>query len=67
MPTNIRVAVRMRPLLKKEIADNEQSSLVVLDRLKNVVRYLLLILRVVDRDRAERTSKKQFVFDKVLD
>ena len=57
MPSNVRVAVRVRPLLSHEIESNHKTNLMNIDPDQNEISIF----------QTDNNTKKSFSFDKILD
>lgn len=57
MPSNVRVAVRVRPLLDKEVKGGHKSNLMQVNKNANQIAIY----------NPENQTKKNFTFDKILD
>ena len=57
MPSNVRVAVRVRPLLTNEIENNHKINLMNVDPDSNEISIY----------QTDNNTKKSFTFDKILD
>ena len=57
MPSNVRVAVRVRPLLDNELKSGHQRNLLGVDSQTNQISIV----------NAENNTKKSYRFDKILD